>query len=325
MATVFASGATLGEDGSVIPVVDVRDPSTMPPVEETPPTGSGSADAGPAGEQAPMEPPVLDDEPDDESAEDAADDGREGRPSRRERRKTYVQGVIEENRWLRQQVEQQRQAQAQQAPAEPVAPPSLPPYQVPRPQQYQFGTAEEYHDALIAWHVDYRDYQRQVQWQAQQQAQAVAQAQVRWQQREEEGRERYADFDAVEQRVEIAPHLAPLVADTVRDLEIGADILYFLGTNPKAQKTLNQMDVWAAGRWLGQLQLQLEGKRQRPQNGQVALPSAPAVPSGPPAIPPMQPVGTGGALPVTGFRQGMSLVEYDAQRRAERQALGLRP
>jgi hypothetical protein len=330
MPVVFASGAQLDANGVPVQVVDAvatpPDAQAAAPVPETaPPEPDGDGDT-PSGDTEPAE-----------SAEDgdAADTTEE--PAEREQaddttqefnesNRGFRQRILNENRDLRREKREDRAlitylqqqldtlktqpAEPEAASQQPQALPGLP----PRPQQTDYATYTEYEDALLQWH----DQRRYAQYAAETQAAEQRNAQAEWQRKEEEGREKYRDYDQALARAQFAPMVAPIVAAAMRESAAGPDLLYYLAKHPEDLAAFNQLTPYQAARWLAQLEsdrFRQPTKRTPGANGNGAV--AP-----PPAPRPMAPVGTGAAVPVTGFREGMSLREYEAMRAQQRHRPG---
>lgn len=333
---VFASGATLQQDGTIVQpiVVDADLPNAVrtytfgqrldarqaaagasdaPNGEPTPPVEPQEGDpAADPDAPAPAEPA----EPDEESEE-----GEEGAQEPTESNRGFRKRLLTENQRFRQQVrnqdatiaylQQQVDALKHQAAVEPQAPvqPQGIPGLRPRPHQGNYDTYTAYEDDLLAWH----DERRTAQQAAEAAAQAQREAQAAWSLKEDEGRSKYADYDQAINRLAVGNGIASLVATAFRGSEYGPDLLYHIATHPKDMQHLNTLDAWGAARWLVELETRLSQPRPaQPRHGTTAQ-------AAPPAPRPMQPVGTGAAVPLVGFREGMGLNEYEQMRLKERQ------
>jgi hypothetical protein len=312
MPPTFGSGATLDANGQVISVVDVQpaDPPE-PPVPDAP-----EPDAGGDPAQSEPEPPA---EPAEEEEAAVVEQARANRP--------FVARVIRENERLK----RDNAAQAAQLEyftrqlTQSQAPPQSQPEQVQspvpdptRPRAEYYATHEDYIEALTDWKYDQRERQREAQLAQQREASQRQTAQQQWEQRETEGRDTYEDYDEVVGRLTLRPNVAPIVADTFRESEQGAALLYYLGTHPKDMQRLNTLSPLAAARWLGQLEAQLAAPGSVRSNGATS-PSRARTLGAPPTTRPLQPVRGGGTEPVIGFRSGMPLLEYQRMRDRERE------
>jgi hypothetical protein len=312
---IFSSGATLSTDGQVIAGVEERPPAPPAvPGDETLP-----ADA--AGEPADSEPPAPAD--DAASEEEAALSDQQPRANR-----PFVARTIRENERLRREHAAQaaqidyltRQLTQSSAPPTPTQPaPVQPsPSQTPRPRADAFQSHEEYIEALTDWKLDQREQQRAQHDAQTREATARQTAQQQWAAREAEGRDTYDDYDEVVSRLSLAETIAPLVADTFRESDVGAALLYYLGQHPKEVSHLNSLPPLAAARWLGQLELRVGMPPAANPPPRRAPATSGAAGASPPATTPMRPVGTGGTMPLTGFRPGMLLGDYERMRLQER-------
>lgn len=310
MAT-FSSGATVNADGQLIPMVDA---APVPPAEPAPDEVPAQPDA--AGE--PAEPAPSPDAEPAESEEEAAvsEQPRATRP--------FVARVIRENeRYKRDMAAQAAQIeyltrQLTQSPATPQPQPaqeSPRPTDPPKPDPAQYASNQEYWEALTDWKIDQRERTRSAHDAEQREATARQTAQQQWAQREAEGRDTYDDYDEVVSRLSLASTVAPIVADTFRESDVGHALLYYLGQHPKEVQHLNSLTPLAAARWLGQLETRVVTPTAPPARRTTPAPGGNGAP---PATPPMRPVGTGGAVPIGGFRNGMLLADYERMRLQER-------
>jgi hypothetical protein len=206
-----------------------------------------------------------------------------------------------------------------QRPVEPTPAPVSPLDRGPgqasdRPRPEAFPTHEAWVEALTDWKYEQREQHAR-------QQHEVQTAQQQWEAREQEGRQKYPDYDEAVQALEIAPQVGGVVADTFRESDQGADVLYYLANHPDETLRLNRMTPVAAARWLGQLESRLAhppAKASAQPKPTTTAPAAPApAPPGPPV--PMQPVGGASSVPTAqGVRPGMSLADYERMRAAQR-------
>jgi hypothetical protein len=330
MPVVFASGAQLDANGVPVQVVDAvatpPDAQAAAPVPETaPPEPDGDGDT-PSGDTEPAESAEDGDAAETPEEPVEGDAAQETTQEFNESNRGFRQRLLNENRDLRREKRedralitylQQQLDTLKTQPAEPEAQPQQPqalPGLPPRPQQTEYATYTEYEDALLQWH----DQRRYAQYAAETQAAEQRNAQAEWQRKEDEGREKYRDYDQAVARAQFAPMVAPIVAAAMRESAAGPDLLYYLAKHPEDLAAFNKLTPYQAARWLAQLESdRFRQPTKRPSgvngNGAVAAPPAPR---------PMAPVGTGAAVPVTGFREGMSLREYEAMRAQQRQRPG---
>jgi hypothetical protein len=305
MAT-FSSGASVDADGQVQPLaVDAPAPG-----EPLPPDAAGTPAEGDT-------PPPAEPAEQEEEAAVSEQPPRATRP--------FVARVIRENeRYRRDMAAQAAQIEylTRQLTQPPATPPTQPgPVQPPvsdptEPQQGDYENWTEYLKALARWTVQVDAREKAAQEAQTREALSRQTAQQQWAQREAEGRDTYEDYDEVVSRLSLRETIAPIVADTFRESEQGHALLYYLGQHPKDVQHLNSLSPLAAARWLGQLEMRVVTSPAPPPRRPVPT-RGPG--SGPPAGTPMAPVGTGGSVPLGGFRQGMSLTDYERMRSQERQ------
>lgn len=133
----------------------------------------------------------------------------------------------------------QEQEQAPEAQAQPPQNGNVP----PKPAQTDFQTYEEWVEALSDWKMDRKLEELQAkaaEAQAQKaQQEAIVAAQNAYNERLDAAREKYDDFDDVAFKASV-PILAG-VAEIIKTHPNGADLQYYLGSNPKIAKELSEM------------------------------------------------------------------------------------
>jgi hypothetical protein len=328
MPVVFASGAQLDASGVPVQVVDaIATPPGAPaaPVPEpAPPEPAGDGDT-PSGDTEPAEPAEDGDAAETPEQPVEGDQAEDVSQEFNESNRGFRQRILNENRDLRREKREdralitylQQQVDAlKRAPAEPQAAPQPPqalPGVPPRPQQTDYATYTEYEESLLQWH----DQRRSAQQAAETAAAAQRAAAAEWQRKEAEGREKYRDYDQVVEQAMFAPAVAPMLAAAVRESPHGPDLLYYLAKHPDALATFNGLTPYAAARYLTEMEAGggvWATARSRAKGAPQTV--APAPPR------PLAPVGTGAAIPVVGFREGMSLQEYEAMRTQQRRGTG---
>ena len=81
-----------------------------------------------------------------------------------------------------------------------------------------------------------------------------------WAEQRAEAQERYSDFDSVvTEKTPIAPHTAELIVQS----DVGADVAYHLGSNPKLAYAMAQMNPVEAAREFGKLEATLSAPKTR--------------------------------------------------------------
>lgn len=332
---VFASGAVLQPDGTITRVVEANAPRQTPdpaPAEpavaedgsdetDSPvPAEAAAPDESGASDQA--EAPAAEPSPAEAAAAMGQQPGESNRSFRRRLWEENQQYQARHAEILRSQTEQQQRIAYLEGQLAALGKPSVEPQGQPqgapagpgtglrpRPQPGQYADYQQYEDDLRRF------------WQEQDAAEAAARqaeeadrrTRAQWMQRTEEGRLRHRDYDVRVQTLEFSPVAGRVVAPFFLHSAQGPDILYHFGTNRADLEQLNGMHEADAARYLVDLERRLAGPRREP-----APPAPRTNGTAPPAPAPMQPVGTGPAQPVVGFRRGMSLREYEGMRDKQR-------
>jgi hypothetical protein len=142
--------------------------------------------------------------------------------------------AIQQRKWEREQ------AARQQASVPHVAPSDV----VPE----QFDTTEAYVEALATAKAQELIRHREM---TSQQAEINA----AYSDREEEAREKYDDFEQVAYNPRIP--ITDSMAETIRASEIGPDVIYFLGSNPKEAERISKLTPLAQAKEIGKLEVKL--------------------------------------------------------------------
>jgi hypothetical protein len=256
----------------------VHDEPVTPTGEGTPPVEPLEVPAVEPVASAPTEPDQtgLSDTDDALAGEPSADgDASSGAIEKRFRKIT-----LERERW-KARAEAFEAAATGRAPAaapEPPAPP--PPNLPPKPSQEQFETYEEYVEALGGWAADKRFIEREHQYvQSQRQTEEGRRASKArdW---FSKGQEKYDDFDEVARSssVPITPFMAEAMVEAG---DVGTDMAYFLGQNPKEASRISSLPPLAQIRELGKLEAKLTAPAPPLKTKSTAPPPiAPVVQSG---------------------------------------------
>lgn len=176
--------------------------------------------------------------PETPAAQEAAPDTPEDKPAS----KTFTQeelDAIVAKRLAREQRKWQRE-QALQPPAPPV-PKELPPAD-------QFESVEAYAQALAAKKAEELIYQREVQ---KQQAEVLES----YREREEEAREKFDDFEQVAYNPNL--RITDVMAETIRASEIGPDVAYYLGSNPKEAERISRLSPFLQAKEIGKIEVKV--------------------------------------------------------------------
>lgn len=116
-----------------------------------------------------------------------------------------------------------------------------------------------------------------------------------YQARVEIAAQKYSDYAEVVGNPSLP--ITPAMAEAIMDSEVGPDVAYFLGKNPKEAARISQLNPVSQARELGRLEAIVSTQRQTPK----------------PAAAPVQPVGARSA-PVRKDPTKMSMAEYIAWR-----------
>ena len=157
--------------------------------------------------------------------------------------KTYTQAEIDEmisKRLAREQRkwERQQQAKAPEAAPRPAAPPAID----------QFESPEAYAEALAVQKAQELVKQQEVQ---RQQA-ALREA---YHDREEQAREKYDDFEQVAYNPKLP--ITDVMAETIQASDIGPDLAYWLGSNPKEADRIARLSPFLQAKEIGRIEAKL--------------------------------------------------------------------
>lgn len=158
--------------------------------------------------------------------------------------KTFSQEEVDALVAKRLAKEQRKWERKLQQPATPAAPP------VPKeiPPADQFESVEAYAHALAEKRAAELVQQREVQ---QQQAQVLESHRDR----EESAREKYDDYEDVVYNPKL--QITPIMAQTIQASDMGPDVAYYLGTNPKEAERIARMPAIAQAKEIGRLEAKI--------------------------------------------------------------------
>lgn len=158
--------------------------------------------------------------------------------------KTFSQEEVDALVAKRLAKEQRKWERKLQQPATPAVPP------VPKeiPPADQFESVEAYAQALAEKRAAELLQQREVQ---QQQAQVLESHRDR----EESAREKYDDYEDVVYNPKLA--ITPIMAQTIQASDMGPDVAYYLGTNPKEAERIARMPAIAQAKEIGKIEAKL--------------------------------------------------------------------
>lgn len=242
------------------------------------------------------------------------------------RRATRAEMALEQERALNTALQQRfGQPPLRQATLSP--PPALVPSAVPagRPQPQDYTTHEEWIEALTSWkanqQITAQFAAREAQEHTRRQAAVQAVQQATWQRQLATARTTYPDFDDMLDQAHVLA--SPALQQELVTSPHGAVVLYYLAQHPEEVQVLNSMAPRQLLRRLGVLEAQVTASAPS-----ATTPAAPATPSGHEARLPapfrvLTPVNSStAAAPITGFREGMSLTDYNRMRDAQQRRAG---
>jgi hypothetical protein len=122
----------------------------------------------------------------------------------------------------------------QATPVAPVTPPSLD----------QFGTVDEYAEARAEQIIQTRQQQAR-------HSEIVA----AYQDREEDAREKYEDFEQVAYNPNLT--ITTVMAQTIQASEIGPEVAYYLGANPKEADRISRLEPMIQAKEIGRIEAKL--------------------------------------------------------------------
>jgi hypothetical protein len=155
----------------------------------------------------------------------------------------------EQRKWEREQQAKQAEMQARQS-----VPKELPPAD-------QFESPEAYAEALAVKKAEELLHQRELQ---KQQA-AIEDA---YAEREEEARSKYDDFEQVAYNPQL--RVTDVMAETIKASDLGPDLAYWLGSNPKEADRISRLSPLLQAREIGKIEAKLSA--QPPQKKTTSAP-----------------------------------------------------
>ena len=140
----------------------------------------------------------------------------------------------EQRKWEREQA--QRQAEQQVLKAAPTA------------SADQFESPEAYAEALALQKAEELIAKREA---AKQQSQVIES----YQEREEAARDKYDDFEQVAYNPKLP--ITTVMAETIQSSDIGPELAYYLGSNPKDAERISRMSPLAQAKEIGKIEAKL--------------------------------------------------------------------
>jgi len=179
--------------------------------------------------------------------------------------KTFTQEELDaaiSKRLAREQRKWERK-QAQMA-ATPSPPAEVPPVD-------QFPSPEAYADALATKKAEELLQQRESQ---RQQAELLEQ----YHDREEKAREKYTDFEQVAYNPALP--ITTVMAQTIQASEVGPDVAYYLGANPKEAERISRLAPFLQAKEIGRIEAKLADAPPVKRTTSAPAPIAPVTPRG---------------------------------------------
>jgi len=215
--------------------------------------------AAPADFTAPEQVETASPEPEVSSPE-VAEESQEQKPSKSFSQEE-VDAIIgkrlakEQRKWEREQ--QRKAAETQTVRSAPPA--DLPPVD-------QFESPEAYAEALAYRKAEELIAQRD---QAQQQAQMLE----GYHEREEQARDKYEDFEQVAYNPNL--RITEVMAQTIQASDIGPDVAYFLGSNPKEADRISRLSPFLQAKEIGKIEAKLSDNPPAKKTTSAPAPIAP--------------------------------------------------
>jgi len=200
--------------------------------------------------------------------EPAVTDTPEEQPAEQEASKTFTQEELdaivgkrlarEQRKWEREQAQRLAEIQSQQAstPSADLAP-------------EQFETYEDYAEALAERKAEELLRQRETK----QQHQAILE---QYHELEETARDKYDDFDQIAYNPNLP--VTEYMAQSIQASDIGPDVLYWLGTNPKEADRIARLNPILQAKEIGKIEASLSSNPPVRKTSTAPAPIAPVTP-----------------------------------------------
>jgi hypothetical protein len=138
----------------------------------------------------------------------------------------------------------------------------------PRPEQ--FDSTESYADALAMKKAEQLLYERDVQ---RQQTEVLG----AYHDREEEARNKYDDFEQVAYNPSLK--ITTVMAQTIQSSDIGPDVAYYLGANPKEADRISRLAPYVQAKEIGRIEDKLASEPMVKKTSSAPPPFTPVTPS----------------------------------------------
>jgi hypothetical protein len=159
----------------------------------------------------------------------------------------------EQRKWEREQAQRQAEQQMLRAPAD-------------IPSQEYFDSPEDYAEALAERKAEELLARRDA---ARQQNAVLEQYQTK----EEEARDKYDDFEQVAYNPNLP--VTDVMAQTIQASDIGPDVIYYLGSNPKEAQRIAQMAPYMQAKEIGRIEARLSDSPPTRRTSTAPAPIAP--------------------------------------------------
>lgn len=138
-----------------------------------------------------------------------------------------------------------------------------------KPESSKFNSYEEYLEALADWKAEQKFSEREKKTKEEstnrERVERLQKAASTFEERSEKIREKYEDFDDVVYDENLP--VTPAMSEAILDSDIGPEILYHLGTNPKEASRIARLSPFAAAREIGKIELKLSTPQpKKPSN-----------------------------------------------------------
>ena len=138
----------------------------------------------------------------------------------------------------------------------------------PRPEQ--FDSTESYADALAMKKAEQLLYERDVQ---RQQTEVLG----AYHDREEEARNKYDDFEQVAYNPSLK--ITTVMAQTIQSSDIGPDVAYYLGANPKEADRISRLAPYVQAKEIGRIEAKLASEPMVKKTSSAPPPFTPVTPN----------------------------------------------
>jgi hypothetical protein len=179
--------------------------------------------------------------------------------------KTFTQEELDAAIGKRLAREQRKWERTQVAKATPVAPPA----DLPPPDQFE--SVEAYASAVADRRAEELIQQRESQ---KQQAEVLES----YHDKEEEARTKYDDFEQVAYNPRLP--ITSVMAQTIQASEVGPDVIYYLGTNPKEADRISHLAPFLQAKEIGRIEAKLVAAPPVKKTTTAPAPIAPVTPRG---------------------------------------------